>query len=203
MSDLQQVITELKTRGLRAGEEEGAKLVSDAQTEAAKIVEEANGQAAKIVANAQTEAKATRAQLDAELRQASAVGLEAFRQGVEKSFLVPSVEAGARSVLDDTTTLKEVIVETVKGFASSGGSQTDLEVILPAALQQKMDAAFVATLKMEAATGVQVTFEDGFSFGFKLSPEDSGYVFDFTEDGFREIFLKFIAPRFRMYFFAE
>ena len=203
MSDLQQVITELKTRGLRAGEEEGAKLVSDAKSEAVKIVDEAKAQAAKIVADAQTEAKATRTQLDAELRQASAVGLEAFRQGVEASFLVPSVEAGARTVLDDTTTLKEVIVATVRGFASSGGAQTDLEVILPAALQQKMDAAFVATLKMEAATGVQVTFEDGFSFGFKLSPEGSGYVFDFTEDGFREIFLKFVAPRFRTYFFAE
>jgi len=203
MSDLQQVITELKTRGLRAGEEEGAKIVSDAKSEAAKIIDEAKAQAAKIVADSQTEAKATRAQLDAELRQASAVGLEAFRQGVEKSFLVPSVEAGARGVLDDTTTLKEVIVATVKGFASSGGAQTDLEVILPAALQTQLDNAFVATLKMEAATGVTVTFEDGFSFGFKLAPEGSGYVFDFTEDGFREIFLKFVAPRFRTYFFAE
>lgn len=205
MSDqaLQQVIAELKTRGLRAGEEEGAKIVSSAQDEAAKIIADARAQADKLLADTRSEADSLEAQLDAELRQASAVGLEAFRQAVETSFLVPAVEGGSRSVLDDPSTMKQVILETVKGFAASGGADTDLEVILPAAQQGKLDAAFVATLTKEAATGVQISFADGFSFGFRISPEGSGYVFDFTEEGFREIFLKFVAPRFRKYFYAK
>ena len=205
MSDqaLQQVIAELKSRGLRAGEEEGAGIVTKSKEEGAKIVADANAQAQKILDDAKAEAESMRAQLDAELTQASAVGLEAFRQAVESSFLVPTVDAGTRSVLDDPAILTQVILETARGFAASGGAKGELEVILPAEQQAKLDASFVAALKKGAVTGVKVTFADGFDFGFRVSPEGSGYVFDFTEEGFREIFLKFLAPRFRTYFYAE
>ena len=205
MSDqaLQQVIAELKGRGIRAGEDEGARLVDEARGNAQQIVDDANAQAQKILDDASKQADLMKAQLDAELRQASAVGLEAFRQAIENSFLVPTVDAGVANVMDDPATLKAVIVETVKGFAASGGERSDLDVILPAAMQSKLDAAFVATLKVGAGTGVNVTFEDGFAFGFKIAPAGSGFVFDFTEDCFREIFLKFLAPRFRTYFYAE
>jgi V/A-type H+/Na+-transporting ATPase subunit E len=205
MSDqaLQQVIAELKSRGLRAGEEEAAGIVTQSKEEAAKIVSDANAQAQKILDDARAEAESMRAQLAAELKQASAVGLESFRQAVESSFLVPTVDAGTRSVLDDPAILTQVILETARGFAASSGGKGDLEVILPADQQSKLDAAFVAALKKGAVTGVKVTFADGFDFGFKVSPEGSGYVFDFTEEGFREIFLKFLAPRFRKYFYAE
>ena len=46
---LQHIITELKTRGLQAGAEEGAKLIESAKRKADDIVAEAEARAAQIV----------------------------------------------------------------------------------------------------------------------------------------------------------
>ena len=200
---LQQVIDELKSRGLRAGEDEGRKKVDEAEQRASQIVAAAKAEAEGIVGAAKTEAGAMREQMRAELRQASAVGLEAFRQAVEKSFLVPTVDKALQRVLDDPAELRAILVETVKGFAASGGTGGGLEVILPEAQRAKLEGAVQADLARQTGTSVTVRFDDGFSFGFRLSPESSGYLFDFSDDGFREIYLKFLAPRFREYFFQK
>ena len=187
---LQQVIDELKSRGLRAGEDEGRQKVEAAEAKAAQIV-------------AVDDAASMREQMQAELRQASAVGLEAFRQAVEKSFLVPTVDKALQRVLDDPSELRAILVETVKGFAAQGGGSGDLTVILPEAQRAKLEGAIKADMLSQTGSSVTVKFEDGFSFGFRLSPEGSGYLFDFSDEGFREIYLKFLAPRFREYFFEK
>lgn len=205
MSDqgLQQVIDELKSRGLRAGEEEGNRLVQSAKTEADQILANARVETDRLVGAAKIEAESTRTQLDAELRQASAVGLEAFRQKVEGAFLVPAVNEELRKVLTSADGLQAIIAATAAGFATSGGAQGDLEVLLPEAQREQLGNAFIAELKKRSKAGVSVRFDDGFKFGFRIAPEGSGYVFDFSEEGFREIFLKFLAPRFREYFFEK
>jgi len=200
---LQDVIQELKSRGLRAGEEEGARVVDASKAKGDQIVVAARAEAEQIVAHAKAEAEAMHKQLDAEMRQASAVGLEAFKQAVEKGFLVPTVNTALAGILDDKAALKEIILEAVRAFGSSGGADDVLDVILADAQKTKLDEAFVAELKARASKDVDVSFSDGFRFGFRISPEGSGYVFDFSDGGFREIFLKFLAPRFRGYFFEH
>jgi V/A-type H+-transporting ATPase subunit E len=200
---LQDVIAELKNRGLRAGEDEGKKVVADAEAKAAKIVADAREQAAKIVTDANGEAAQLRKQLDAELRQSANIGLEAFRQALEKSLVVPTIDAATKPVLDDPALLKEVILATVEGFSAKTGTSASLQVILPQALRDKLDAAFVAEIQRQAKAGVKVTFADGFTMGFKVAPEGSGYQFDYTGAGFQEIFLSYLAPRFREYFVAK
>jgi len=205
MSDqgLQQVIDELKSRGLRAGEEEGDKIIASAKAEADQILSNAREEADRLVGTAKSEADAMRTQLDAELRQASAVGLEAFRQKVESSFLVPAVNEELRKQLTDPAGLQAIIVATATGFASTAGGNDTIEVLLPEAQREALGNAFMAELKKQVGAGVTVRFESGFKFGFRIAPEGSGYVFDFSEDGFKEIFLQFLAPRFREYFFEK
>ncbi|MBW2535225.1 MAG: hypothetical protein JRI55_27275 [Deltaproteobacteria bacterium] len=201
-SALQQVIEELKSRGLRAGEDEGAKLVADAEAKADKIVADAKAEADKIVADAKGEAGSLKKQLEAELRQAAAVGLQDFRSRVEKSLLVPAVEEGLGGALKDAAVLRDILQETVKGFAASAGARTELEVLLPEAMQGQLDSSVAMRLKAATGAGVTVKYDTGFELGLKISPKGSGYLFDFSDEGFKEIFLKFLAPRFRQYFFA-
>ncbi len=99
--------------------------------------------------------------------------------------------------------LQDVLVETVKGFAASGGEKADLDVILAEAQRDRLGDAFIAQLKAKAGKGVDVSFDDGVRFGFRVAPEGGGYQFDFTGDGFKEIFLRFLAPRFRTYFYEK
>ncbi len=199
---LQHIITELKTRGLQAGAEEGAKLIESAKRKAEDIVAEAEARAAQIVDEARSRSEARQKELDAELRQASAVGLESFRQAVLKSLLVPAVGSELGRVLQDPAQLAEVIQATAAGIAASDGTTQELEVLLPEAQRERLDAAFMARLQREIRTGVEVKFDDGFKLGFQLAPKGSGYLFDFSESGLRDVFAKFLAPRFRKYFFG-
>ncbi|MBN1944311.1 MAG: hypothetical protein JW797_01490 [Bradymonadales bacterium] len=200
---LDEVIAELKNRGIKAGEEEREKIVAAAQTKARQIVAEANEEAQRVRDKAKNDAEATRTQLAAELRQASAVGLEAFRQAVERAMLVPELDSKMAEVLGRPEFLKEILVEAARGFTQSGGAVEELDLLLPEAQRGKLEGGFLQALRKESGVGVTVQFDEDFSFGFKMAPSGGGYLFDFTEDGFREILLRFLAPRFRKYFFKE
>lgn len=200
---LQQVIDELKSRGLRAGEDEGQKKVEAAEQRAQQIIAEAQAKAESIVNGAKQEAATTEARMKESLAGAARDGLNDFRQAVESSLLVPTVDKALQRVLDDPTELRAILAETVKGFTTTGGVTGDVQVILPEAQRAKLEGAIKADMLAQAGTGVSVRFEDGFNSGFRLSPDGSGYLFDFSDDGFREIYLKFLAPRFREYFFEK
>ena len=115
---------------------------------------------------------------------------------------VPAVDDALQRVLADPAELRAILVEAIRGFAAHAGA-ADLTVILPEAQRQKLEGAVRADLVARAGSKVSVRFDDGFRFGFRLAPEGGGYTFEFTDDGFREIFLKFLAPRFREYFFEK
>ena len=198
---LQDVVTELKTRGIRAGKAKAAKMVEAAEQQASEIVAAAEAQATQIVNDAKRRSEVLAKELDAELRQASAAGLEAFRQAVLKSMLVPAVTAELRHSLSDPSTLAMIITTAAQGIGASSSSDQPLEVLLPEAQREALGAAFVAKLKEQMRTGVKVRFDTGFEFGFQISPEASNYVFDFSEAGLRDVFVRYLSPRIREAFF--
>ena len=199
---LQQIITSLKTRGLQAGAEEGAKLVEAAKHKAEDIVAAAEARGEQIVEDARARAKALKQELDGELHQACLVGLEAFQQAVLKSLLVPTVSAELGKVLQDPTALTEIITAAAAGITSSSGTNQQLEVLLPESQRERLGAAFIARLRARVQTPVEVKFDDGFKLGFQLAPQGGGYLFDFSEGGLRDVFIRFLAPRFRAHFFG-
>ena len=141
--------------------------------------------------------------LDAELRQASVVGLEAFRQAVLKSLLVPTVGAELGGALREPAALTDIIKATAAGIAASDGATQQLEVLLPEAQRERLEATLMARLQGAIRAGVEVKFDEGFKLGFQLAPKGGGYLFDFSESGLRDVFVKYLAPRFRKYFFGS
>jgi len=198
---LEKVIKELKTRGLRAGEEEGQQRTAQAEEQAQQILDEARAEAERIKAEAEKEAEATRRQMEAELRQMAAVGLQSFRKAVESSCLVPTVEEALVKVLGNPAEVAKLLSETIRGFVAADG-KADLDVILPEAQRDKLERAVKAKLVGRLGAGIKVRYDDGFTFGFKLSPKKMGFLYDFTDEGFKEVYLRFLAPRFREYFFS-
>jgi V/A-type H+-transporting ATPase subunit E len=200
---LQKVIEELKARGLRAGEDEAARIREAAEADAARIRAEAKAEAERMVAQAQRDREAQKKQLDAELRQAAAVGLVAFRQALEQALVVPELDAALSQALAEPAFLQELLMAAATAFAASGGADNELELILSAEQQDKLAQGFVGRVTERLGGRVQVRFDQGVTGGFQLAPGGSGYVLDFTEHGFQEIFLSFLAPRFRSYYFEQ
>lgn len=200
---LEEVIGELKQRGVRAGEEEARAIVAEARREAKKLRDDAEAQAAEIRARALEDKARTLAALQAELAQASRVGLMAFRQAVEQCLLVPVIDETLAELLSKPELLAELVLEMVRGFVASGMEVSDLQVLLPASSQRALEGAFLQKLRARGAQGIQVAFDPGLRFGLRISPKEQGFELDLSEEGFREIFLRFLSPRFRKAFFQE
>lgn len=197
MTDLsiEDVIAELKNRGVQAGEAAAEQLRAAAQAQAQRILSEAKGEAAAIVRRAESEAKAQREQLDAELRQAAATGLIAFRQSLEHALLIPELSSQLSRALEDEDLLAEAIVA-----AAGSVEHRPLDVLLPHASAHRLSDTFMNTLRQRLSEGVTVRFEHGPQGGFQLAPRGQGYLLDFTDQAFLEVFLAFLAPRFRSLF---
>ncbi len=198
---LEQMIEELKARGVKAGEEAAERLVEEAKERAKSIVAEALAQAETHKEQALAQKKRTMAALTVEMAQAARVGLTAFREAIEKSFLVPQVDEGLSALLARPAFLENAVLEMVKGFVASGMSAADVEVTLPEAQRQELAAFFTGKLQERGAAGVTVRFDDAVSFGFRIGPKDEGFSFDLTDEGFREILVRFLSPRFREAFY--
>lgn len=199
---LDQLIGELKTRGVKAGEEEAARLVTEAKAKADTIISQAKAEADAIRQKAQEDRTATKAALDSELRQASRVGLAAFREAIEKGFVGPQVDAEVKDALSKPGFLEDAAAELVKAFAATGLETSDIEVLLPEKRKVELGTAFVGALAAKGAPGVTVKFDDSLSFGFRIGPKGSGFTFDLSDEGFREVLVRFLSPRFRQAFYA-
>ena len=200
---LDQVIDELKTRGIKAGEDEATRIVEQARARAKEIRAEAEVEAEEIRARARAQKKATLAAMESEMAQAARVGLAAFRQSIEKGFLVPEVDESLHGVLGKPGFLENALLEIVKAFAASGMSKGEVDALLPEARRAELGTFFLTKLKARGAKGLVVRFDDSLSFGFRIGPRGGGFSFDLSDEGFREVFVRFLSPRFRKAFCAQ
>lgn len=199
---LDKVIEKLKEKGIQAGEAESEKMKAEAQKKAEKIIDEAKEEAEEIVKKAKKEAESITHQMQAELKNASQVALSAFRQSMERGFLLPEVDSSLKPVISKADFMEKTISELIKAFAEKGFEEGGIQVLLPEERRKELEAAFVQKLKMRSSTKVEVEFDDNITYGFQIGPADGRFVLDFSEAGFREILMRFMSPRFREYFEA-
>ena len=195
---LEQLIEDLRERGIQAGREEADRIIREAKEKAAKIVEEARQEAEKTKKEAQAEIQKLRHQMQAELRSAADAALAAFRQTLVKSFALPTVMQDVEAVVSKPEFLEKLISEVIQAFVSSGFSKSDLEVLLPEARKKELEGYLVTRLKAKAGPGLTISW-GRIRFGFRI--KTGGTVeYDFTDEAFREIFLNYINKKFAEYF---
>lgn len=201
IDSLNEVIEKLKKEGISAGESEAARIKEKAEAEGEDIIIKAEMKSRTILDKAETESKKMKEQLETELDRASKSALNNFKSSVENAFVVPAVDETLASVLSQPQFIEKVIIEMIKGFAQNGFKTNDLNIILPEDLRDKLGNAFNAKIKMMAGGGnITVEFDDRIHFGLKIGPADKGFVYDLSDEGMREIFTRFISPKFRSFF---
>ncbi|MCA9711225.1 MAG: hypothetical protein KDK70_35635 [Myxococcales bacterium] len=198
---LEQAVEVLCRRGIEAGEREAEALVAQAREEASKLRADARAEAERIVDDARRDARAQREQLEHELRQATAAGVLVLRQAVEHAVLGVAIQEALDAALGDEATLGALLVEAVRAFGASDGGEADLEVLLPAPLGERLEAALLASARAVARRGVTLRLDGGVTGGFVLSAE--GVELHFTDAAFAEVLRRFLTPRFRRYLGEE
>jgi len=201
---LNEVIEKLKREGIDAAKVEADRIKEKAEADAETTEIEAKAKAKALVNQAEAEAKKIRDQLQVEMERASKIALAAFKSSVEKALVVPAIDESLATLLTTPAHMEKIISEMIKGFASNNLKGADLEVILPESVRDQLGSAFVAKMKLMTAGGaVNVQFDDNIRFGFKIGPGGEGFVFDLTDEGLREMFVKFVSPKFRNLFFGS
>ncbi|PKN46533.1 MAG: hypothetical protein CVU59_05770 [Deltaproteobacteria bacterium HGW-Deltaproteobacteria-17] len=201
---LNEVIEKLKREGIDAAKVEADRIKEKAEADAETTEIEAKAKAKAIVNQAEAEAKKIRDQLQVEMERASKIALAAFKTSVEKALVVPAIDESLATLLTTPAHMEKIIAEMIKGFAANNLKGADLDVILPESMKDQLGAAFAAKMKLMTAGGaVNVLFDDNIRFGFKIGPGGEGFVFDLTDEGLREIFVKFVSPKFRNLFFGS
>jgi V/A-type H+-transporting ATPase subunit E len=201
---LNEVIEKLKREGIDAAKVDADRIKEKAEADAETTEIEAKAKAKALVNQAEAEAKKIRDQLQVEMERATKIALAAFKSSVEKALVVPAIDESLATLLTTPAHMEKIIAEMIKGFAANNLKGADLDVILPESMKDQLGSAFVAKMKLMTAGGaVNVLFDDNIRFGFKIGPGGEGFVFDLTDEGLREIFVKFVSPKFRNLFFGS
>lgn len=199
---LQQLIETLKKQGVESAEETSRKIIEDAEREAETIVSRAKATAAGIIEQAEREAENRMRQLRSSMEIAASQFVTNLKKAIEERFLVLPLKKGIQTALEQNEFLRELIRVAVTEFSRSRDVSSWLVSVSSEQKEKLKD--FVAALARSEAGGERpagVTLStEGVSFGFMLSPSDGKVRIDFTDDAFLDLFLRYLAPRFRELF---
>lgn len=199
MSDKLQELTEkLYLQGLSKGKEEGDRILARAKEEADALIAKAREEAASIISGAEKEAEDLKAKVTSDLKMASGQCLQATKKDIET--LVVEGIADVKP-LSDPEFLKEIIKAVAERFSAQ--ESTDLSIILPASLQDKLEPWIAGKISENLKGGVQAEFSKKISGGFTIGPKDGGYFISLTDGTFKELISGYLRPVTRKLLFGE
>jgi len=203
---LQELIETLKKHGVESGEEASRSIIEGANQKAGEILLKAKAEADAIVSSAKEEAEKNHRQLQSSMEIAASQLMTDLKRTIEQQILALPMKQKISEALDDTGFLKELMTTCVREYVKNP-EHTDLNVLVPKEQMERL--ANFATEMVKSLPGDRkgdnVTLNlksDGIGYGFIIGTGDGVVRLDFTDEAFLELFLKYLAPRFRSYFKA-
>ncbi len=189
---LQELTEKLYNEGLSKGKEEGEQLLARAREDAQKIVSDARKQAAEIVSSAEKQAEDLKDKTASDLRMASAQCMQATKKDIE-NLLVGAVSAApVDKALSDPDFLKKIITAVAERFSAS--ESTDIALVLPAALKDKLEPWLSGELAKTLGAGVKADFSKKVAGGFSIGPKDGSWFVSLTDETFRDLIAEYLRP---------
>ena len=200
MSKLQELTDRLYSEGLSKGKEEGEKLLQQAGKQAEEILAEAKAQAAAIVAKAEKDAADLVEKAESDVRKASQQALQTTKTEIENLLLNSVCGTKVGEALSSADFLKEIIKTVAEKFSAE--QATDLSLVLPAALQEKMEPFVKGELAKSLKAGVEVQYSKKIAGGFTIGPKDGGYYISLTDETFKSLIGEYLRPATRKLLFG-
>ncbi|AEF86698.1 V-type ATP synthase subunit E (V-type ATPase subunit E) [Treponema primitia ZAS-2] len=188
---LQELIDKIKKDGITSASEEASKLKSQAEADAGRITESARKEAAEIVSKAKADAERLEKAGTAALEQASRNLVLAFKGEID-ALLSKIVAAKTGSSYGDDT-LKAILPELVKSWASKGSDSLDL--ILSEDNLTKLRGYFNEQLASEISKGVELKSDRNLGAGFRIASKDGAAYYDFSAESVAELLSAYLNPR--------
>ena len=200
---LQELTDKLYNEGLSKGKKEAEDLKAAAVKESDRIIADARREAEKIIADARKEAEELRTRVENDIRMASAQTISSVRQRIESIIIAKAVSADTKKSLEDPDMIKSLLTTVAAAFNAADAAPAGLEAVLPASMQESLQAWFGENAVKAMDKGIDVTFSKQIQGGFKIGPKDGGYMISFAEGDFENILTEYLRPTARKLLFGQ
>ncbi|MBL6988376.1 MAG: hypothetical protein ISR65_01285 [Bacteriovoracaceae bacterium] len=195
MNDKLTKLTEtLYTEGIEKGKKEADVLLEQAKQEAKKIVEDAKQHASNIIASVEKEEKDKRHQMESEISIASKQMYARVRERVSSLISLGMVDKSSVEAFNDKQFLQQLILKVVESWGSKGGDTIDLKLLLPDNFKNEFESFIKESCADKLNKGLEVTFSEDVKEGFRVTPKDSSYAIEFSDESFKDYFANYLRP---------
>lgn len=192
---LQELTEKIYREGLEKGQEEANQVLAKAKSDAAKIISEAKAQAEQIKTTAQKEAGDLRKNAETEISLSAKQVLSGLKQQITAAIEAELYKAPATDALKDADFVKKVIETAVNNWNPNSTEKISLNVLVSADMEKSVAEHFSAKAQAKLNAGVNVSSDRAIKYGFKIGPQDGGYVVSFTEADFEALFRDYMRPK--------
>lgn len=198
---LQELTDKLYNEGLSKGKEEGARILEDARKKAEEIISAAKAEAEAIRAGAEDAAADLKSKTEYDVKTASEQALQAVKKDIE-NILVSGISASpVESSLSDPGFLKEIIKAVASQFSAT--ESKDMSLLMPAALQDKLEPWVAGELSEALGKGVKAGFSKKIAGGFNIGPADGSWYVSLTDETFKALIAEYLRPATKKLLFGE
>lgn len=198
---LQELTDKLYNEGLSKGKEEGARILEDARKKAEEIISAAKAEAEAIRTGAEDAAADLKSKTAYDVKTASEQALQAVKKDIE-NILVSGISARpVENSLSDPGFLKEIIKAVASQFSAT--ESKDMSLLMPAALQDKLEPWVAGELSEALGKGVKAGFSKKIAGGFNIGPADGSWYVSLTDETFKALIAEYLRPATKKLLFGE
>ena len=181
-------------QGVEKANHDAVEIVENAKKEAEKILNDAKAEAERIVSQANKEAEELKTKVTADVKMAATQSIAVTKQEIEKMVVMNAAEQGVKASMSSADFVKELVKDVVKAFNPDNASPVALDIILPEALKKEVEPFVKNEISKMFKADVRVEFSKKMNGGFKVAPQDGGYVLQFTDDEFMQLIANYLRP---------
>jgi len=193
----------LYNEGIEKARTEAESILAEAKKKAAEIIQTAQSEAQKISSAAAASAEESKRNTNAEIKLSVQQALDAVKQQITNLICAKVIDASASQSLSNPAVLKEFISAAVQNWKAADSRVQSLDVVLPESKKQELEAAMKNGAGSVLKDGITVSFSKSMKGGFRIGPSGAGYLVNFTDEDFAELFKQYLKPRTRELLFGE
>ena len=190
--ELQGLLDIIQKDGIEKADAEASRIVEAAKAKAAELLKQAEAQSAALLDKAQEDGKLFQQRGESAIAQAARdviLSVEAAITGTLQKIVSTQVD-GAFSTEDFAELVKTVVMAYGNDEAES-----NIEVLVNDAQQEKVSAFFMREMSEQMQQGLTITGDRGVVSGFIVSIKDDGVYHDFTGTTLTDALCALLRPQ--------
>lgn len=185
---IQELTEKIYNEGVKQGQAEAERLISEAEARAKKIEADAVAQAEEIVKSAEHRANELKKNTESELRLYTAQLLDSLKSSISNQLQGEVAKDSVQALSSDPAFVREFILKIAERFDLTRGIE------ISTADAEGLRSYFTSHAKSLLESGVSIRSVAGKPTDFSIAPQDGSFKVQFGEAEFVELFKSFLRP---------